>query len=135
MDDTRDIAIKAQASSSSAHLRLDGINGQISRLGDEMQQTREGLHDEIDSVHEKLNATREDVVAVKTKAGVMAAVGAFVVSALVAPVAVALTLRYATPDPAPRKTDSATSMSQNELRVAGDTSVPSAARTRGDTRR
>lgn len=40
MDDTRDIAINAQASAASAHHRLDKMNGSIDRLGDETEELR-----------------------------------------------------------------------------------------------
>lgn len=39
-EDTRDIAIKAQASAASAHHRLDGYNGQIKALGVEVSGLR-----------------------------------------------------------------------------------------------
>lgn len=40
MDDTRDIAIRAEEAGASAHQRLNTINGQIRRLGDSHEKMR-----------------------------------------------------------------------------------------------
>lgn len=53
MDDTRDIAIRADESTKAAHKRLDGINGQIKRLGD----SHEGLRSDVDRQMRQLDVT------------------------------------------------------------------------------
>lgn len=78
----------ARERASSAHRRLDGYNGQIARLGDEVSETREGLYAAIGTLHDRQNDTNIELAKVKTRAGIMAAIGAALATCVVAPLLV-----------------------------------------------
>ena len=116
MDETREVALEARIQAANAHARLDGINGQITRLGDEQAQARVDMAQEFGVV-------KVELAKVKTRVGVYAAVGAFLASAVIAPVAVALTIHYATPQTTPAKTPSSAVADRHDVSVAD--AVPS----------
>lgn len=60
MDDTRDIAITALEQGKSAHKRLDGINGQIKRVGDSHEAIRKEVGDATEVLRAEVKATRDE---------------------------------------------------------------------------
>lgn len=62
-DDTRDIAIRADESGKSAHKRLDTINGQIRRVGDEVAGVREKVEELRNDTTDGFAAMVEDASA------------------------------------------------------------------------
>lgn len=60
-EDTRDIAIESREQGKSAHKRLDGINGQIERLGKSHEKIRTELTAQVGTVRLELVEMREDV--------------------------------------------------------------------------
>lgn len=92
------MAVQALTRAESAHARLDGYNGQLRRLGDEQRSMREELWQGITAVREDHQATREQVVAIKNRTAVYAAIGAFVASAVMAPLAVIFTVKAVSPE-------------------------------------
>lgn len=61
MDETRDIAIESREQGRSAHKRLDGINGQIARLGESHERIRTDLTAQVGTVRLDLVDMREDL--------------------------------------------------------------------------
>lgn len=78
----------ARERSSAALKATERINGQLVELTREQARTREGLYKEMDGLHEKHNTLAIDVAKVKTRAGIMAALGAGIATAVIAPLLV-----------------------------------------------
>jgi hypothetical protein len=101
VDDTRDIAIRALESGKAAHNRLNGINGQIGRLGDSHERMREDFNDANLSLVETVTALKTTVSNTLKVAG---AVVALVVSIASGVTVYAITHRPAPTPPAQAST-------------------------------
>lgn len=102
----------ARERATAAHLRLDGINGQIvavrhsidetrEGLREELAETREGIYAETGKLHDRQNETNIELAKVKTRAGIMAAVGAAIATCVLAPVMVYLLVAVLHLNPSP----------------------------------
>lgn len=94
MDDTRDIALEARASASSAHKRLDKINGQIERGAKATEELRENTTAGFAKLAEDFaNANIEQLVQLSATNVAVAKIGQNVKDALkVAAVIVSVTM-------------------------------------------
>lgn len=80
-DDTRDIAIESRELGKSAHKRLDGINGQIGRLGSSHEKMREDFAQRNALVLETVSDLAIEVVEIKTTLRTALKVASVVVAA------------------------------------------------------
>lgn len=116
----------ARERAASAHRRLDGINGQIRRLGDEMAVTRETLHGELDAtregIYEVLTPLTNEVASLKTAFKIVGTIALAVLTATLS--AVVLLLTRHPQQPTPRKAVHTVGVGKRDQRVADRLASP-----------